>query len=583
MIGLSASIVLALLPALPLRQDFGDEELPDLSMLSLEELLQVEVISVSRKPQTVPDSPAAVYVITQDEIRRSGHASIPELLRMVPGLHVARINSSSWAISARGFNGRFNNKMLVMIDGRTVFTSLFSGVFWDVQDLHLPDIERIEVIRGPGGTMWGANAVNGVINIITKSAADTQGQDVALRLGSEESIVSGRFGDVIGEKGHWRAYGKWLDRGASVTPNGSHHPDDWGVLRGGFRADWVENDRDSFTVQGDAYEGRIRETEKVTEKVPGPDEIFKGSFDVEGGNLLGRWTRELSMSSEAELQVYLDLTRRLSELYQDERNTFDIDFQHRQELDETHEILWGLGYRWTGSEFQGSPGFDLDQSRRHDHLLSGFVQDEITLVEDELTLIVGSKFEHNDFTGFEVQPSLRMHWVPAEDQVVWGAVSRAVRTPSVVQQDLIHTVAETTGPTSVVETNLIGNDDLGADDVVTAELGWRFPLREDIYVDLTAFYNDFSAADNFTVGPTIDLGGGASIVPVFFDNAREAKVVGGEAAVDFAISETWKIRSGFTLLDLEFEGDLIGTPIPAAVRRGGAELHRQHSLLLDTR
>ncbi len=556
-----STALLALVPVLPLPQEPGDEELPDLTTLSLEELLQVEVVSVARKPQTVPTSPAAVYVITQEDIRRSGHSSIPELLRMVPGLHVARINSSSWAISARGFNGRFNNKMLVMIDGRTVFTTLFSGVFWDVQDVHLNDIDRIEVIRGPGGTMWGANAVNGVINIITKSAADTQGRDVAVRGGNEESIASGRYGGLLGDKGHWRAYGKWFDRDSSRNQDGSSHPDDWGVLRGGFRADWVENDRDSFTVQGDLYDGRVRETDLVTEEAPGPNEVFKGTFDVEGGNLLGRWTRAFSEDSEAELQVYYDLTRRLSELYQDERDTFDVDFQYRHTLNDTHELLWGLGYRLTASEFEGSTNFDLDRSRRHDQLFSAFLQDEITLAEDELTLIVGSKFEHNDYTGFEVQPSIRALWTPAEDHVVWGAVSRAVRTPSVVQHDLVQVVAETTGPTSVVQTVLIGNDDLGADDVMAYEAGWRFRLREDTYVDLTAFYNDFSAADNFTVGPTIDLGGGNFIVPVFFDNAREATVLGGEMALDVEVSEDWKLRSGFTLLDLEFDGDVVGTPI----------------------
>ncbi|MEM7306290.1 MAG: TonB-dependent receptor [Planctomycetota bacterium] len=539
-----------------------EADAPDLTALSLEELLQVEVISVSRKPQTVPSSPAGVYVITQEDIRRSGHSSIPELLRMAPGVHVARINSSSWAVSARGFNGRFNNKMLVMIDGRTVFNNLFSGVFWDVQDVPLSDIERIEVIHGPGGTMWGANAVNGVINIITKSAEDTQGQELRVRVGNEDrGIVTSRYGSTFGENGYWRAYGKWFSRDASQALGGGDHPDPWSVARGGFRTDWTEDERDSFTVQGDFYDGRVREIDTVTAKSPPPDQIFKGTFDISGGNLLGRWRRQVSERSQTQLQVYLDLTRRVSELYDDERNTLDVDFQHRFEVNDTHELMWGLAYRLIESKFDGSTNFDLDQSRRSDQRFGAFIQDEMTLIEDKWSLTVGSKFEHNDFTGFEVQPSIRTLWQPGEAHTVWGAVSRAVRTPSVVQNDLVHKVAETTGPASVVSTVLIGNDDLGADELTAYEVGWRFQAGDRAYFDLTGFYNDFSAADNFTVGSTMDLGGGEFVVPVFFDNAREAKVVGGEIAVDVVLSDAWRVRSGLGLLDLEFEGDVVGTPI----------------------
>lgn len=442
----------------------------DLKKLSIEELMEIDVTSVSRRSERLSQAAAAVTVITQDELRRSGVTSLPEALRLVNSLHVARQTQRDWAISARGFNLTTANKMLVLIDGRSVYTPLFSGVFWDVQDTLLEDVERIEIIRGPGATLWGANAVNGVINVITKKAADTQGGLVTAGAGDEERGFGGaRWGGRFA-RGHYRVYGKYFDRDPMVLADGSNARDDMNMAQGGFRTDWQGSQADTFTVQGDAYDGSGGETTRA-------------DTDLDGGNLLGRWTRATSERSGLELQVYWDRThRRIPNLFEEHLDIFDLDFQHRLPLAKRHDLVWGVGYRFHQDEVGNSSLVGFFPPRRSFGLASAFAQDEISLLGDRLDVIVGTKVEHNDSTGVEVQPSLHAAWKPDDRHTLWGAVSRAVRTPTRIDEDVVFFFPD---GTHIVE----GSRDFDSEELLAWELGYRIQPNPELLFDLAGFYN----------------------------------------------------------------------------------------------
>ena len=393
----------------------------DLTELSIEQLMNIEITTAGRKSQRLSETAAAAFVITQEDIHRSGATTIPDVLRMVPGLQVARIDGNKWAVTARGFNGRFANKLLVLMDGRSVYTPLFSGVIWDVQDTMLEDIDRIEIIRGPGAAVWGANAVNGVINIITKPASDTQGGLLAAMSGTvEKGTVGTRYGGAIGEKGTYRLYGKYFDRNGGVDAAGDDTPDDWHAFRTGFRTDWQSNTFHRMTLQGDLYEGKSGE--RLTYSLP--TFPFKNTENVDekfrGGNLLGRWTYQEEENSEATLQFYYDRTYRSFEIIEETRDTLDLDFQHRTVLLDRHEIQWGLGWRITHDDIRNSFAVSFTPDSQTDNLFSAFIQDEIRFFEDKVRLTIGAKFEHNDYTGFEIQPSARALWTITKNHSVWG-------------------------------------------------------------------------------------------------------------------------------------------------------------------
>lgn len=417
----------------------ADEPSIDIKGTSLIELMNMKITSVSKTEERLSDAPAAVYVITHDDIRRSGVTSIPEALRLAPGVHVAREGAHSWAISIRGFNSDITNKLLVLIDGRSVYSPLFAGVFWDVQDTLLEDVERIEVISGPGGTLWGANAVNGVINIITRSAQDTLGGFAEFGGGNQEQGFAGlRYGGKLGEDAAVRGYLKTFSRDSFRRADGERAIDDWQMNQGGFRLDWQQSEADLFTVQGDIYSGKedgMFRDDFILGTVPGPD--FKDQSDVAGGNLLGRWERQLSETSDFQLQAYYDYSKReIPGTYDEARDTFDIDFQHHFKLGRRNDILWGLGYRWTRDDIDNTTFATFTPDSRSDETFSAFLQDKIDLWDEKLFLTLGSKFEHNDYTGFEYQPNARLSWLPTERQTLWAAVSRAVRTPARLNTDL---------------------------------------------------------------------------------------------------------------------------------------------------
>jgi len=530
----------------------------DLTTKSLEDLMDIEVTSVSKKEERLFQTAAAVYVITQEEIRRSGLTSIPELLRMVPGLQVARIDGSKWAISARGFNGRFSDKLLVMVDGRSIYSPETSGVWWEVQDLLIEDIERIEVIRGPGGTLWGANAVNGVINIITRRAQDTQGGLMILGSGSEEQGLGGiRYGGKIGKKAYYRLYGKYFKRSGLVDENGNDVNDSHQALRGGGRMDWQLTDRDFLTVSGDIYHTHLHDT-STNFPAAAPfvtPFIMSGNFD--GGNLTGRWTHVYSERSETSLQVYYDrFSRNIFDL-PERNNALDIDFQHHIAASLRHNVVWGLGYRlsWDKTDTTSRTAVQYDPKSRTVQLFSLFAQDEITLVKDRLKLMVGSKVEHNDFSGFEAQPSIRVLYLPSSRSTVWGAVSRAAATTSRKDEDLRVNVASIPNPEGPpILLAVFGNKNFESQTVTAYEAGYRAQAGGRITFDLATFYNSYNRLRTIEPGrPFLETDPQPAhlIFPLVFDNLMRGETYGGEVSINLNATNEWKLACSYSLLRLQ--------------------------------
>jgi iron complex outermembrane receptor protein len=491
----------------------------ELKKLSIEELMEIDVTSVSRRSERVSAAAAAITVITGEEIRRSGVTSLPEALRLVDALHVARFNSGTWAISARGFNIGTANKMLVLIDGRSVYTPLFAGVFWDVQDLLLDDVERIEVIRGPGATLWGANAVNGVVNVITKSARETQGGLAKLGAGNEDRLAAFRYGGALGERSWYRAYAKHRSIDALAFAAGGSAEDPLRTLQGGFRVDGDRSQRDSFTFQGDVYRGAsglfLREDSRM-----------------HGGNLLGRWSRRTSESSQLDLQTYWDRTfRRVEGQFEEHRDTWDVDFQHALALAPRHEVVWGLGYRASRDETVDTPVLAWVPPRRTQTLFSAFAQDDIALVADRLHLTLGSKFEVPEYTGLEVLPSLRLAWTPNEHRTLWAAVSRAVRAPTRLDEDSRFLF----GPVVIIQ----GSRDFESEEVIAYEAGYRILPRPYMSFDVAAFYNVYDHLRSQEPPAT-----GAPF-PITLANKLNARTWGAEVQINAQAAPGWRLYGAY--------------------------------------
>ncbi len=584
---LGITLTLVLPPALAATCRVEHPADRELFALSLEELMQIEVTSVSKKAQQLADAAAAVFVITGEDIRRSGATSIPEALRLAPGLQVARIDANKWAISARGFNGRFANKLLVLIDGRSVYTPIFTGVFWDVQDTLLEDVERIEVIRGPGAALWGANAVNGVINIITKTAADTPGALVSAGGGSEENAFGTlRYGGALGENSHYRVYAKYFDRDGSVAPAGEELADEWSVVRGGFRLDGQGHGGSVWTLQGDAYDGESGdESLRATLEPPSFSRLEEARNDLSGGNLLARWGQRFSPTSDFQLQLYYDVTSREIEPFgKEQRHTFDADFHHRFALGNAQEILWGLGHRATRDQIDiRTTGIALEPERRTVHLFSGFVQDEIDLLKDRLHLILGSKLEHNDYTGLELQPNARLLWTPGARHTLWGAVSRAVRTPGRAEEDARFTLA-TQPPTPPLlplptQFTLEEGSNPDAEELLAFDLGYRFSAAH-FSLDVAAFYNLYDDLVTFEPGAPTPQGTPVPTsltVPLRIENKADAETYGVEVVADWRATPWWRLVGTYTFLQVQLHLDSDSNSV-LGERAEGNSPHHQFSL-----
>ena len=538
--------VMGLLGVQVFASDANSISSSELLDMSIEELMDVEVTTVSKKEDTLFKSAAAITVISSEDIRRSGHQSIPEVLRMVPGIHVAKIDSNKWAITARGFNGLYAEKLLVMIDGRTVYTPLYSGVYWDVQDLMLEDVDRIEVVKGPGGTLWGANAVNGVINIITKNARDTQGNLFTAGLGTEEKGFSSlRHGGKLSDSAYYRVYAKYFDRDEGVYSNGEKGFDGYDALRQGFRVDWDPSGSDHLTFQGDFYEGSSGLRVPLTVPSPGSNFQVNNNTVVRGWNILSRWTRKYSEDSDMSLQFYFDRTERYGIQLGESRDTFDIDFQRRFQLAENHNFIWGLGYRNTSDNTDGSFTISFDPSSVTDELFTGFVQDEITIVEDVFKFIVGTKIEKNDYTGYEVQPNARLLWTPDENNTVWASFTRAVSTPSRTSTDM------TLIFNSTPQISITGNKDLESQVLKSYELGYRVKPKDNLFFDFALFYNEYNNVYSRENNPTS--------FSMIFDNKLYGETYGTEIAAHWIVNDNWKLNSGYSLLSMNLHTESSST------------------------
>ena len=543
---------------------WADDHPKDLTELPIEDLMNIEITSVAKKQQKISDAAAAIFVITQEDIRRSGATSIPEALRMAPGVEVAHINANQWAITIRGFNSRFANKLLILIDGRSVYSPLFSGVFWDVQDTLLEDIDRIEVIRGPGATLWGANAVNGVINIITKHAKDTQGGLMSAGTGTEErGFGEVRYGGKLGNDTQYRVFAKYFNRDSAARTSGYNAHDEWDMLRGGFRFDSKLSSQDSITLQGDVYKGRPEQTLTVASAEAPFAQTFNDDIHNQGGNLLGRWIHTFSQSSEMALQMYYDRTDRKESINGEKRNTFDTDLQHRFDLGERQEVVWGLGYRFTRDNIKNSFPVSFIPDQRTHYLFSGFAQDDIVLFKERLRLTLGSKFEYNDFTGFEIQPNVRLLWKPQPRHSLWGAVSRAVHTPSRADEDVRVNASvippftpSNPGPLPAYVT-LFGNPNLKSEELVAYELGYRFQATKRLSFDIASFYNVYDHLRSAEPGmPSVQTSPPPPhiLFPIVVYNQLKGKTYGVEVAGDWRPLEWWRIQASYTYLQIKLSG-----------------------------
>lgn len=482
--------------------------------------MDIDVYSASRRLEPLQQIPSAIYVLTGEDIRRARVTSVPEALRLVPGVQVARVDANKWAVSIRGFTGGFDsgrtaNKLLVLVDGRSIYDPLFSGTLWEARDVMLEDIDRIEVIRGPGGTLWGANAVNGVINIITKHARDTQGGLVAAGAGNEEhGFGAARYGwQARDNKRFTRVYAKSYARGAGFAPAGNAH-DETRMNQTGFRWDWDASAVDTMRVSGDLFssESGQRDTAVTAQDV-----------DHAGANLLAHWTRQLSASENIRVQFFYDRIKLDTLTLGEKRNTYDLEFQHSLALAARHTIVWGLGYRSTSDELRNTPLLTLLPTERTDQTKSAFVQDTITLAPDKLQLTVGTKYENNDYSGGEWQPNARLAWTPDPQQTFWAAASRAVRVPSRLEADLV------SGGTRL-------GDDFQAEHVNAYELGYRRLVTPNFWYDVATFYNLYDNLMTFE-SPT-----------VLFKNGMRARTYGVELAGRWQAAPAWRLDTAYTFL-----------------------------------
>ena len=532
----------------------------DLIHANLEDLMDMQVTSVSKKEQSLSRAGAAIYVITQADIRSSGATNIPDLLRMAPGVDVARIDANSWAISIRGFNDRYANKVLVLIDGRSVYSSSFSGVFWDGQDVPLEDIERIEVIRGPGGTVWGANAVNGVINIITKSARTTEGGLITAGAGSqttEDGLI--QYGRAIGSKGAYRVFGRYSGLENFRLPNGAGAWDGGRMLHGGFRSDWELSSRDSLTVQGDIE--NLKEGETYTgvfsNALPSQGTV-NDRIHVNAGNILGRWKHALANGSEMSLQVYDDYSHRVMEGLLDAQNTADFDFQHHITAGSRHDIVWGLGARITDGNFTHGYSTSFMPAERLDHLFSGFVQDELHIT-NSVSLTLGTKVEHNNYTGVEFEPSGQLVWTPVKDHTIWASAARAIRQPNVLDSGLQVDAAILRIPgVPFGLLRILGNPEKKTQKLNDFEAGYRTRMNKRLSLDLAAFlsfYDDLTSAEAKTPYFTTAPAPGYLVIPLVLENLAGAHNYGGELFLNWNVTNRWRISPGYSLLHMSMTRD----------------------------
>ena len=522
----SAGLVLAFGAAAAPASGAHAQSLNDLQTMSIADLANVDVSSVSKTSESLSDAPAAIFVISHDDIARSGATSIPEMLRLAPNLQVAQLSGGKYVITARGFSGNssaqnFSDKLLVLIDGRSVYSPLFSGVYWDLQDVLPEDIDRIEVISGPGATLWGANAVNGVINIVTRKSSETQGALLTVGGGNQEQSASFRYGGRVGQALTWRIYAKGFIDDDTVTASGAKAHDNWSKPQGGFRMDWAPPGGDVVTLQGDAYEG--------TDAQDGaPDE------DITGRNILARWTHPGAGGSSLQVQAYYDGMGRLTEQNGGDFrvDTYDIDVQDSFNLGRRNQVVLGGGFRSANYLIHGAGALDFSPNSGALNLANVFVQDSLS-VTGTVKLILGLKVEDDPYSGVSVLPNARLSWKPAPSTLLWVAGSRAIRSPTPFDRDVVESVGGSPF--------LIGGPDFQPEKLDAFEAGARVQPSSRLSFSVSGFYNDYD--DLRSVGPK--PGG---FLPLRWGNAVEGETYGVEAWGEFKAASWWRLSAGFNLL-----------------------------------
>jgi iron complex outermembrane receptor protein len=559
----------------------GAAQTPDLTQKSLEDLMSIEVTSVSKKEQKTSQAATAVFVISQEDIRHSGALNIPDLLRMVPGLDVAQIDDGKWAISARGFNGQYSYNLLVLIDGRTVYTPIFAGVFWDSQNVPLDSIERIEVIRGPGAAVWGSNAVNGVINIITKSADNTQGGSLTAGAGNASTGPEAiRYGGKDRNLGAYRVYAEGFQYNALPTLAGLDGQDDWRLVHGGFRTDSTLSAKDSLTTEGDVYQGNAGELSSVPISLAPPETATVALRDrYSGWNLLTRWKRTFSPRSETSLQVYFDRSLRGDSTYDIGLNTFDIDFQHHIVWGARQDIVWGLGYRVSSDATIPTLRISFTPQNRRTQLFSSFVQDEIVIRPDRLNLSLGARVEHNAYTGFDFQPSGRLVWTPNNKNMFWGAVSVADRIPSRIDTSIRVNYAALPGPGNLpILVSFFGNPNEKNERLTAFEAGYRNAWTSRFSLDSTVFYNryrDLVSVEPGAMSLETNPAPAHLLIPTSFGNGLYGETQGLEFFANWKVASFWTVSPGYAFLSMHlhpFAGSQDTTTVPGT--QGGNPDHQ---------
>ncbi len=546
----------------------GDDSTDLLASLSLEELLNTEITTLSRKSENLGTAPAAVHVVSQSDIRRSGARSIPELLRLVPGMQVAQIDANKWAVTSRGANGRFANKLLVLMDGRTIYNPLLSGVYWDAQDTDLSSIERIEIVRGPGATMWGSNAVNGVVNIITKHAADTQGETLAVSGGSNGNEATLRWGSATDRRAY-RVFAKLSERNGNVDLAGNAAPDDADMFRLGGRYDWDGDGGKTLTISGEVYSGSSGDWRYDRSLTPPYEIITAADNDLSGGFLMALWSAELENGSSLNIRSYLNRSERDEPTFFASLDTFEVDLQHRLAIGEKHNLIWGLNYRTTRDEIGNSFQIAFSPTERTQNLVSAFVQDEVSLLNDRARLIFGSKFEYNTFSDsdVEIEPSVRMSYALSESATIWGSVSHAVRMPSrgeldgsIVTRVFPPGLPQLPLPVPLVAT-VRGNPSMESEEITAYEAGFRVRRGSTIF-DLALFHNEFDKLRSLTAGaplcppndeilalnPACVLSAPYVEAPLFVDNGADLSTTGAEVWLSQELSESWRLQLAYTYI-----------------------------------
>ena len=534
----------------------AEQKAVDLANQSLEELMNVKVVSVSKTEEEMSRTAAAIFVITQEDIRRSGATNIPDLLRMVPGMDVAQIDANTWAISARGFNARFGNKLFVMVDGRSIYTPSFGGVYWEALDIPLEDIERIEVIRGPGGSIWGTNAVNGVINIITKKASETKGAVVTAGGGNiDQGFGLAQFGGSVGQSTSYRVFSKYFNQDHLPGLVGGDGGDGWHSLRAGFRVDTTPSSRDSLTFQGDLYSMRIGNPAftfpSVTTPAPVPTELL---VNMAGGYIQGVWSRAISARSGTTLQISYDRYKR-NDTVGDDRGTLNLDFSHHFAWGERNAFVWGLNFLDSDAQFHDTFFTSFIPAHLNRRVYGVFVQDEIAIRPDNLYLTVGTKFEHNYYTGLNVMPSARIAWTPTPKQTLWAAVSDAVRSPAEIDTNFRANVGSfyVPGNQTPFLIAFIGNPNVEDESLIAYELGYRRVIGKQFSIDFSSYYNDYNHQDSAEPAPELFEPTPAPahiVVPLTYGNLMYGETQGIEVFGTWKVTNHWTLNPGYAFEEI---------------------------------